>query len=94
MESTKDISIAQIVKSKSGRDKGRLFIVYDILDDNYLLLVDGDIRRLAKPKKKKIKHLVVYNEVIETLKNKILIKEKFNNAYIRKLLASYNEVKK
>lgn len=93
MESTKDISIAQIVKSKSGRDKGRLFIVYDILDDNYLLLVDGDVRRLAKPKKKKIKHLSVYNEVIEPLKEKILIKEKFNNAYIRKLLASYNEVK-
>ena len=47
----------QVVISKSGRDKGRFFIIKDILDDDYVLITDGDLRKLDKPKKKKLKHL-------------------------------------
>lgn len=94
MESTKDISIGQVVLSKAGRDKGKIFIVYDIIDENYVSIVDGDLRRLQKPKKKKIKHLTPYNKIIEPLRDKIMSGEKINNAYIRKLLASYIDVDK
>lgn len=91
MESTRDLSIAQVVKSKAGRDNGNIFIIYEIIDDKHVLVIDGDLRRLSKPKKKKIKHLIVYKDVINTLKEKIVNEERFNNAYVRKLLASYNE---
>lgn len=91
MESTRDLSIAQVVKSKAGRDNGNIFIIYEILDDNHVLVIDGDLRRLSKPKKKKIRHLIVYKDVINTLKEKIINEVKFNNAYVRKLLASYCE---
>lgn len=91
MESTKDISIAQVVESKAGRDKGRIFIVYDIIDENCVSVVDGDLRRIQKPKKKKIRHLKAYKHIIEPLSTKIIEGEKLNNAYIRKLLASYIE---
>lgn len=91
MESTSDIEIGQVVKSRAGRDKGRIFVVVDILDDKYVLIVDGDLRKLDHPKKKKIKHLIVYNTVLNEIKGKIKNKEKINNAYIRKMLAPFNK---
>lgn len=90
MESTKDIVVGQLVKSKSGRDSQRLFLVLEILDDNYVLIVDGDLRRLDKPKKKKIKHLIVYHTVLDDLREKKNIGAKINNAYIRKLLEPFH----
>ena len=53
-----ELSIGQVVRSRAGRDKGGIFLIYEILDSEYVLLVDGKIRRLDRPKKKKIKHLV------------------------------------
>lgn len=89
MDSTRDIVVGQLVKSKSGRDSGRLFLVYQVLDDEYLLIVDGDIRRLDKPKKKKIKHLIVYHTVVKELKEKMEGEGRLNNSYIRKLLEPF-----
>lgn len=47
----------QVVISKSGRDKGRWFLVKDLVDHQFVTLVDGKLRRLVKPKRKKIIHL-------------------------------------
>ena len=46
---------------------------------------------LVWPKKKKIKHLIVYNTVVDGLKYKIENKIKINNAYIRRLLEPFNK---
>ncbi|MTI48314.1 KOW domain-containing RNA-binding protein [Sporosalibacterium faouarense] len=91
MESTNDIAIGQVVKSKAGRDKGRTFIVVDILDDKYVMIADGDLRRIDSPKKKKIRHLIVYKSVIVDYKEKVENKMKVNNAYIRKVLEPFNK---
>ncbi len=91
MEFTNNISIGQIVKSRAGRDKGNIFLVLDIIDDRYVLVVDGDLRKLDKPKKKKVKHLIVYNTVLTELKEKVDNNIKINNAYIRKLLEPFNK---
>ena len=37
------VSLGQIVYSIAGRDRGRYFIVVDIIDDNYVLISDGDL---------------------------------------------------
>lgn len=91
METTSDVQIGQVVRSKAGRDKGRVFVIIDILDDKYVLIVDGDLRKLDKPKKKKIKHLIVYKSVLKNIKEKIEKGESFNNAYVRKALKPFNE---
>lgn len=91
MDSTSDITIGQVVKSKAGRDKGRIFLVVDILDKDHLYLVDGDLRKLDNPKKKKTKHLIVYNTVLPELKYKLDNQIKINNAFIRKLLEPFNK---
>ena len=77
------LRVGQIVESLRGRDRGRQFIVIDILDDQYALLVDGSLRRLDKPKKKKLKHFKVSNRISEEIKNRIESDSKLSNALIR-----------
>jgi len=86
METTGEISIGQVVSSKSGRDKDRLFLVIDILDDKYVLIADGDLRKIEKPKKKKVKHLQKQNQINQDIKNAIENDEKIDNIYLRREL--------
>ena len=51
-----NIKIGQIVISCYGHDMGNWYIVKQVLND-YLFLVDGGLRKLDKPKKKKVKHV-------------------------------------
>jgi len=55
------MSPGQIVFSKQGRDKGLAMVVIAV-DGEYAYLVDGCLRLLAKPKKKKMKHIQVTNQ--------------------------------
>ncbi|SCZ08953.1 KOW domain-containing RNA-binding protein [Alkaliphilus peptidifermentans] len=81
-----DFNIGQIVRSTKGRDQGHIFVVIGILDDQHLLVTDGDLRRVDKPKKKKIKHLARFNVVSEEIKERIDNQKKINNAFIRREL--------
>ena len=89
MESTKDIVVGQLVKSKSGRDMMRLFLVYEVVDDEHVLLVDGKVRKLEKPKLKKIKHLIVYHTIVEDFQKKVEENSKLTNSKIRKYLEPF-----
>lgn len=44
--------------SKKGRDKGRTFVVLCEMDAEFVLIADGQLRKLARPKKKRRKHLM------------------------------------
>lgn len=83
-----DISIGQAVISTAGRDKDLKFIVLCIIDDKYVYISDGDVRKLEKPKKKKLKHLKKLNYVAEDIKDKLESSGKLSNSEIRKLLKS------
>ncbi len=89
MESTKDIVVGQLVKSKSGRDMMRLFLVYEVVDNEHVLLVDGKLRKLEKPKLKKIKHLIVYHTIVEDFQKKVEENSKLTNSQIRKYLEPF-----
>lgn len=56
-----DYKVGCFVDSKAGRDKGRRLVVYQKLDDEYCLVVDGKRRPLLNPKRKKCKHLKFLN---------------------------------
>jgi len=84
LETTKDILIGQFVRSKAGRDKDRIFVVMQIVDDKFVLIADGDLRRIEKPKMKKIRHLAKINQVSESLKDKLSGDGKINNATVRR----------
>jgi ribosomal protein L14E/L6E/L27E len=80
----------QIVISKDGRDKNYLFIIVS-LEDQYVFLVDGKLRKLANPKKKKIKHIQIIKYVDEIIKSKLENNEYILDSDIRKALLNYKE---
>ena len=59
-----EVTIGQIVYSKRGRDRGNVMIVCKT-DAEYVYLVDGRLRTLDKPKKKKIKHIQPTNNIAD-----------------------------
>lgn len=78
--------LGKVVHSKSGRDKGKYFIIIGIIDDEYVYISDGDLRKIDRPKKKKIKHLSFTNVLAEDIRNAILSESKISNSKIRKFL--------
>ncbi len=80
------LTLGQLAKSIAGRDKGRFLIVIDIVDDNYVHVADGDLRKVEKPKKKKIKHLQLLNKKADSIAEKLAKKRKVSNEEIRKAL--------
>ena len=78
-----DLGLGQVVKSISGRDKDGLFFVMKIIDDKYVVISDGNCRKLDNPKLKKVKHLTKFSIISEDIKNKILHKEYINDSLLR-----------
>lgn len=91
MELTTDIKIGQVVKSKAGRDKGRVFVVYNVIDECHVLVCDGDLRKLSSPKRKKMKHLKINNTVLTEFAEMLNSNKNLNDALVRKLLMPFNE---
>jgi len=87
-----DLQIGQIVLSKMGRDKNRFFIIYSITNDGYVYLVDGNLRKVKKPKKKKIKHIAPTLFVSNEIKDKI-IKKKLTDADVYKVISDFENRK-
>ena len=54
-----EVTVGDLVVSRAGRDKGRPFLVLQA-EEGFVYLVDGDLRRLNKPKKKKRMHVKPY----------------------------------
>ena len=78
-----DICKGSIVYSAKGHDKGNLFVVLDAEKD-FVYLADGKIRRVSKPKKKKIKHIVKTNSVAK------LDFDNVSDSSLRKCLSEYS----
>ncbi len=88
------VEVGRVVFSRAGRDKGKYYIIVDIIDEQYVNISDGDLRRLASPKKKKIKHLDMKPEVLENIKEKLQNGKKVFDAELRsaiKALRYFNE---
>lgn len=69
----KEPKLGGIVVSLSGRDKGRCFIIEEIVDENYVYITDGMLRKVVHPKKKKIKHLDLKPLVLEGIAQKFKV---------------------
>lgn len=82
------IALGQIVHSRAGRDKGRYFIVVGLIDENYVLIADGDLRKINSPKKKKVKHLVFHDKYATDIVEKLNSNQRITDADLRKTLQS------
>lgn len=81
------LALGQIVVSRTGRDAGKRFVVVKVIDDSFVEISDGDLRKIEKPKRKRIKHLKRTDEKAEILAEKLKSSDRITNAEIRKTLA-------
>ncbi len=76
------LELGGIVRSRAGRDRGRAFVILKIVDADYVLLADGRLRTIERPKKKKRRHLLKASDTRMELSEHLL------DADIRKFLAA------
>lgn len=76
--------LGRVVVSKSGRDKGRMFVIVQSINANYVAVADGDLRKIEKPKQKNLKHLQLTNTRLMEIKTSLLRGEMPENHIIRK----------
>ena len=86
-----DLQKGDVVYSRAGRDKGRYFLVIDLVDEQYALITDGKLRRLETPKRKKVKHLRQLPPQDLRICDKVRNGEKLTNSEIRREMASLSE---
>ena len=80
--------LGKVVNSKAGRDMHRSFIVVGIINNEYVYISDGELRKVAKPKKKKVKHLNFTDTVAEEIRDAILSEKEVTNSKIKIFLQS------
>jgi len=88
MEVTVGLQPGQLVYSRAGRDGGRPFLIVSILDEKYVAIADGDLRRIDRPKKKNIKHLQVTQHIAAEISHKLQRGERVKNRELRAAIAA------
>ena len=80
------MEVGRVVLSRAGRDQGHVFVIMDVIDENYVAIANGCQRKVDNPKKKKIKHLVAKPEIIEEIREKIFAKKRIFDSEVRNKL--------
>ena len=80
------ITAGMIVTSRMGRDQGRKFVVMQEVDDDFVLVADGNLRTVDRLKKKRRKHLNTAHTVVEELVEKLRTGAAIENHEIRSWL--------
>ena len=65
------IEPGRVVISRQGRDEGRCFVILQVVDDQFVMMADGLTRKLAHPKKKKLKHLYLKPVLVEGIAERL-----------------------
>ncbi|HHV61717.1 MAG TPA: RNA-binding protein [Firmicutes bacterium] len=76
----------QLVISRAGRDRGRLYLVARIIDERYVEVVDGKTRRQGNPKRKNIYHLTLLSKVARDIESKLLAGQEISDEEVREAL--------
>ena len=74
-----------LARSKAGHDKAKMYIIKEV-DDTYVYLVDGRIRTLVHPKKKKKKQVQIVHGTYNM--------KELDDAGIRKLIKDWMKEEK
>ena len=82
------VEVGSIVTSRAGRDTGRPFLVIRELDQEYVLIADGGLRTMDRPKKKKRRHLKPTGRMDGQLRNKLMGGEQISDEEIRLSLSN------
>ena len=87
-------AVGGICESLQGRDKGRFYIISGVNPDGSILVVDGNFKKLAAPKRKNLKHARLLPERAESIGDKLLKGDKVFDSEVYSALKTYNLPKK
>lgn len=76
------VVLGQLVKSSSGRDCGRFYLVMEVTKEGFVFVADGIVRRLENPKKKNIKHINSQSIIAEEIAEKLNNGKRINNTEV------------
>lgn len=65
------IEVGSVVRSLAGRDQGRLFVVIQEVDSDFVMIANGKLRGMDRLKKKRRKHLKATGAVVEELRSRL-----------------------
>ena len=85
------VEVGSFVVSKAGRDQGRLFLVVGEVDADFVMIANGDLRKLDRLKKKRRKHLKPTGAVVRALRDRISNGEKVEDHELRAWLREEEE---
>lgn len=84
-----DSVIGRFARSKAGRDKDRLFIITGIVDEAHVQVADGEIRRVERPKKKKLRHLEILEQTSAEVAGILANRRRLLDADLRRVIRAY-----
>ena len=85
------IEVGSIVRSLAGRDQGRLFVVIQELDSDFVTVANGKLRGMDRLKKKRRKHLKPTGSVVQELRDRLAAGETVEDHEIRSWLKKEEE---
>lgn len=77
--------VGMLAKSLAGHDFGTLYVIIGV-EEEYVYLVDGRIRTMDKPKKKKKKHVQLIKEIQQTVVEKLQAHDTIHNEEIKRII--------
>ena len=80
--------VGRLAISKAGRDKDRPMMIVEVLDDQYVHVADGRLRKLEHPKRKKLMHLRLTPVSVDSAAA-LLAAGQFKNSDIRKTIDAH-----
>ena len=81
--------IGKFAKSKAGHDKSQIYVVISTEGD-FVYLCDGHLKPVAKPKKKRKKHIQIINTCVpEPLYSNLLKGEAVKNEEVKYAIKQY-----
>ncbi|TCT21099.1 hypothetical protein EDD68_11159 [Melghiribacillus thermohalophilus] len=81
--------IGQIVQVVQGRDTGKYMVVIEVLDERFVLLADGDKRKVTRPKKKNIHHIELTAHIAPEVRDSIKETGRVTNGKLRFALSKF-----
>ncbi|MCD7728309.1 MAG: KOW domain-containing RNA-binding protein [Clostridia bacterium] len=85
-----NVAVGGVCKSTQGRDAGKYYIIKEVLANGYVLVSDGDCKKLAAPKKKSLKHLHILPEREDAIGDKLAAGARVFDSEIYSALKKYN----
>lgn len=81
--------LGDIVISNAGRDSGKYYIIVNIESENYVMIADGETKRIEHPKRKNNKHLIFTGDLNEELAIWLENRKRIRNEDLKKILKDY-----